>query len=77
MRRAAGSHIRTDRQKLALLQRTTLSSRQIAPSLRSNHVRKLLASHEQATKLVDALHTPSKVDRVIDRPPVTRRHTSR
>ncbi|EFO82382.1 hypothetical protein GCK72_024151 [Caenorhabditis remanei] len=75
MRRAAGSHIRTNRQKLALLQRTTLEARNIAPSLRSNHVRKIL-KREQAQKPAEQTHVPPHFSLVVDRPPTTR-HTPR
>eukprot|EP00081_Caenorhabditis_elegans_P025469 NP_508637.2 Uncharacterized protein CELE_C02F12.9 [Caenorhabditis elegans] len=75
MRRAAGSHIRSNRQKLALLQRTTLEDRRIAPSLKANHVKKILRKHEQSQKPVEPDHSP-RTNLVVDRPPVTR-HTPR
>ncbi|CAL2049810.1 unnamed protein product [Caenorhabditis brenneri] len=72
MRRAAGSHIRTNRQKLALLQRTTLEDRKIAPSLRSNHVKRILRKHEQSQKPSEQDRATPEFSLVVDRPPATR-----
>uniref|UniRef100_A0A1I7UQ33 Uncharacterized protein n=1 Tax=Caenorhabditis tropicalis TaxID=1561998 RepID=A0A1I7UQ33_9PELO len=76
MRRAAGSHIRTNRQKLALLQRTTLEDQKIAPSLRSHHVRRILHNHDKAQKPNEPNLGSPQFSLVVDRPPVTR-HTPR
>uniref|UniRef100_A0A8R1IW12 Uncharacterized protein n=1 Tax=Caenorhabditis japonica TaxID=281687 RepID=A0A8R1IW12_CAEJA len=78
MRRAAGSHIRSTRQKAALLQRTTLSDKRIAPSLRSKYVKSYLEKQEQFQKPTEQSNaSPRRYSSVTDRPPVTRIAPSR